>query len=181
MASPSLPLPQTAPAAVVEAAPCVLDIEASGFGRNSYPIEVGFVMPDGRAVCTLVRPAPHWTHWDDAAQGLHGITREMALLHGRSPRAVAELLNHELNGLTVYSDSWAHDYSWLATLFEAAELRPHFKLEHLRVLLDERQTQAFDAARAMARAELHVARHRASNDARTLQLTLLRLRATQTH
>jgi hypothetical protein len=133
-------------------------------------------MPDGRAFCTLVRPAPDWTHWDDTAQGLHGITREMALLHGRSPKAVANLLNEQLARMTVYSDSWAHDYSWLARLYEAADLQPRFKLEHLRVLLDECQIQAFDSVRALARAELHVARHRASNDARTLQLALMRLR-----
>jgi hypothetical protein len=36
----------------------VIDVEASGFGRGSYPIEVGFVLPDGEAVCTLVRPRP---------------------------------------------------------------------------------------------------------------------------
>jgi hypothetical protein len=161
--------------------PCVLDVEASGFGRNSYPVEVGFVMPDGRAVCTLIRPLPEWTHWDEAAHRLHGITREMALLHGRSPLAVAELLNSELAGLTVYSDGWGHDYAWLATLFEAAHVQPRFRLEHLRVLLDETQIPAFDAARAQAREELHVERHRASNDARTLQLAVVRVRGNAAH
>ena len=29
-------------------APCVLDMEASGFGRHSYPVEVGVALPDGR-------------------------------------------------------------------------------------------------------------------------------------
>ena len=27
--------------------PAVLDVEASGFGAGSYPIEVGIAMPDG--------------------------------------------------------------------------------------------------------------------------------------
>ncbi|MEF7612729.1 hypothetical protein V4F39_02325 [Aquincola sp. MAHUQ-54] len=157
-------------------APCVLDVEASGFGRHSYPVEVGVALPDGRALCTLVRPQPEWTHWDDAAQHLHGISRETALLHGRSARAVAELLNTELEGRTVYTDAWAHDYVWLATLFEAAGLRPRFRLEHLRMLLDEAQTSSFDDARRAASEELRVTRHRASNDARTLQLAVMRLR-----
>ena len=33
-----------------EEAPAVLDIEASGFGRGSYPIEVGFVLANGEAL-----------------------------------------------------------------------------------------------------------------------------------
>lgn len=45
-----------------EATPAVLDVEASGFGRYSYPIEVGYALPDGRVFCTLIRPEPHWTH-----------------------------------------------------------------------------------------------------------------------
>lgn len=40
--------------------PTILDIEASGFGRGSYPIEVGFVAGDGTLFCGLVRPEPDW-------------------------------------------------------------------------------------------------------------------------
>ena len=47
--------------------PCVIDIEASGVGRRSYPIEVGYVMPDARAVCMLIRPADDWQHWDESS------------------------------------------------------------------------------------------------------------------
>ncbi|MFO1249856.1 MAG: hypothetical protein U1E77_01625 [Inhella sp.] len=38
--------------------PAFIDIEASGFGRGSYPIEVGFVDRDGQLFCTLVQPRP---------------------------------------------------------------------------------------------------------------------------
>src|SRR3990167_8850773 len=38
--------------------PAFLDIEASGFGRDGYPIEIGFVLSDGEAWRTLVRPSP---------------------------------------------------------------------------------------------------------------------------
>lgn len=156
--------------------PCVIDIEASGFGRDSYPIEVGFVLPTGRGVCTLVRPPPQWTHWDPAAERLHGIARATALRHGRDPDVVADLLNGHLDGRTVYCDGWAHDYAWLAALFEAAGRTPRFRLEHLRTLLDERKAQALPAARAQVLAELGLARHRASSDARVLQLALWRVR-----
>jgi hypothetical protein len=152
--------------------PCVIDIEASGFGRGSYPIEVGFVLPNGTTVCTLVRPAPHWTHWDPSAQSLHGLTRELLHEHGRPAEEVARLLNQHLAGTDLYCDGWAHDYAWLALLFDEAGLTPAFKLHHLRELLDDDDAAHWDQACAQARAHLHITRHRASNDARILQLAL---------
>jgi hypothetical protein len=155
--------------------PCVLDIEASGFGRSSYPIEVGYVLPDGRAACMLVRPAAEWTHWDAGAEQVHGITRSVLATHGRSAREVALALNRDLEGQTVYCDGWAHDYSWLAALFEEAGFSPSFKLESVGALLDEDHLAQLDQARRDAVAELGLKRHRASNDARALQLALGRV------
>jgi len=149
--------------------PCIIDVEASGFGAGGYPIEVGFVLPDGRAFCTLIQPEPEWTHWDKAAEQLHGITRQVAQQHGLPVLAVAELLNRELAGRTVYTDAWAHDYSWLGRLFDAAGRPQGFKLEHLRQLLDEPQLEQLDSAKREARGALQVQRHRASSDARVLQ------------
>ena len=34
--------------------PTILDIEASGFGPGSYPIEIGFVTGAGKAWCSLI-------------------------------------------------------------------------------------------------------------------------------
>ncbi len=155
--------------------PCVLDIEASGFGRHSYPIEIGYVLPDGSARCTLIRPADHWLHWDRSAEALHGITRDKLMRHGRSVADVAQALNSDLAGRTAYCDGWAHDYAWLAALFEEAGLRPRFKLETVGRLLDERRLSHLGEARAAALAELGLQRHRASNDARVLQRALQRL------
>ena len=53
--------------------PSIMDIEASGFGRSSYPIEVGYVLGDGSSFCTLIRPLPSWTHWDASAESVHHI------------------------------------------------------------------------------------------------------------
>ncbi|WP_425260755.1 hypothetical protein ACPOLB_07835 [Rubrivivax sp. RP6-9] len=155
--------------------PCVLDIEASGFGRHSYPIEIGYVLPDGRARCTLIRPLAPWTHWDSSAEQVHGIARSVLLQHGRAPAEVASMLNDDLAGQTVFCDGWAHDYTWLGALFEAADSSPRFRLESVRRLLDERQLALLTAAQQQARAELGLQRHRASSDARVLQLALARL------
>jgi hypothetical protein len=157
--------------------PAILDIEASGFGRHSYPIEVGFVLPDGNSFCTLIRPASHWTHWDVAAEQVHGISRDTLLRHGREVRDVAMLLNERLQGRTMFSDGWAHDYPWLAALFEVAELRPRFKLESLRSLLTDTEASDWHDARQEINSESQLPRHRASSDARLLQMTLHRLRS----
>lgn len=156
--------------------PAVLDVEASGFGRNSYPIEVGFVLPDGHAYCTLVRPEAHWTHWDAQAETLHHIPRALILERGLPAKEVARQLNQQLAGQTVYSDGWANDYSWLGALFDAADMTPRFKLENLRALLNDAQADQWHTVKAQVSSERGNQRHRASSDARLLQLTLQRLR-----
>lgn len=158
-------------------APTVLDVEASGFGRKSYPIEVGFVLPNGHCYCTLIRPEPEWTHWDTQAEATHHISRALILQRGLPVAQVARTINSQLAGQTVYSDGWAHDYSWLGALFDAAELSPAFKLENLRALLNDHQADQWHTVKAQVTSERGVQRHRASADARLLQLTLLRLRA----
>jgi hypothetical protein len=156
----------------------VLDVEASGFGRNSYPIEVGFILPDGNTFCTLVRPLPEWNHWDEQAAQTHHIPREMLFLRGLPVHEVAERLNAMLRGLTVYSDGWANDYSWLGALFDAANMTPAFRLENLRRLLTEEEADQWHSVKAQIAAERGTQRHRASADAQLLQLTFQRLRQT---
>jgi hypothetical protein len=153
-------------------APAVLDIEASGFGRDSYPIEIGFVTADGAAACTLVRPEPGWTHWDPAAEAMHGIRRDTALKHGRSAAEVARWLNSALAGQVVYCDGWAHDYAWLGALYEAAGQQPAFRLEHVVRLLSSAQAERLGPLRQAAWSAAPGTRHRASSDARLLQRAL---------
>jgi hypothetical protein len=157
------------------ALPCVLDIEASGFGRGSYPIEIGFVLPDGSAYCTLIQPDTTWTHWDDDAERIHGISRSLLQRHGHSTAEVASELNHRLAGRAVYCDNWAHDYAWLARLFDSAAVSPTFQLRHLRELMSEHAAERFDDTREIVARNLQLRRHRASSDARVLQLSLAKV------
>lgn len=160
-------------------APAIIDIEASGFGKGSYPIEVGFVLPDGRSECTLILPAAHWTHWDCRAESVHGITRDTLLQHGKTISDVALMLNRTLRGMTVYSDAWSHDYTWLSVLYDEAGMVPSFRLEHLVTLMTEHDADQWNATRAEVERELQLNRHRASSDARVLQGTWLRLNRQQ--
>lgn len=153
----------------------MLDIEASGFGRDSYPIEIGYVLSDGRSHCMLIRPSARWTHWDHTAQQVHGISRATLLNHGKTPLEVALALNNDLSGLTVYCDGWAHDYPWLAALFDEAGTQAKFKLESVVKLLRETELESLTHQRALALADLGLSRHRASNDARALQRAVQQL------
>jgi hypothetical protein len=155
-------------------APIIIDFEASGFGKDSYPIEVGFVGEEGKGWCSLIKPEDDWQHWDRDAAQMHHISREILLQHGNPCAFVADRLNHFLNGQTVYTDGWAHDYIWMARLFDAARTNPHFHLEDLRRVLTPEQESRWYATKASVLQELHATRHRASVDALVLQLTWLR-------
>lgn len=154
--------------------PIVIDFEASGFGKGSYPIEVGFSRRHGEGWCTLIRPEDDWQHWDLQAAEVHHIPREILVERGKSPTLVAEQLNAYLGGHTVYTDGWTQDYVWMARLYDAAERAPSFKLADLREIITPQQESLWHATKDHVMEELNVSRHRASSDARVLQLTWLR-------
>jgi len=151
--------------------PLVIDVEASGFGPGSYPIEVGVAMSDGKVRCMIIRPQPEWQHWDEQAESLHGISREILLEFGSPVREVAEQLNQWLEGEMVYSDAWGNDSSWLALLFDAAGIRQAFKLDSLFTLLSKKQIKTWHETKDKLSSENDSQRHRASHDARIIQKT----------
>lgn len=154
--------------------PAVIDVEASGFGRHSYPVEVGVALPGGETHCLIIRPHPEWQHWDDSAQSLHGIDRRTLLTHGKSLDYVARSLNRWLGGLSVYSDAWGNDSTWLALLFEYAGISQHFQVESLRALMSEAQAAHWHKVKKQVIEEYGYRRHRASQDALILQTTFLK-------
>jgi hypothetical protein len=52
--------------------PNIIDIEASGFGVDSYPVEVGIVLSTGQKYCAIIKPADDWLYWDKKAELVHG-------------------------------------------------------------------------------------------------------------
>jgi hypothetical protein len=154
--------------------PTIIDIEASGFGAHSYPIEIGVALGNGQTACYLIRPQVEWTHWDQSSEHLHRLTREQILRHGRPLTEVARALNQLLGTHTVYSDAWGFDQTWLSLLFECAGVRQQFKLESLQSLFSEHQFTMWNRVLEQVFAECEVPRHRASNDARAIQLAFAR-------
>lgn len=154
-------------------APIILDIEASGFGKGSYPIEVGVAMEDGSLHAWLIRPQQDWTHWQDSAEAVHGISRERLQNEGLSLRQVADELNELLAGKTVYSDGWGVDRTWLARLFYEAGVIQAFKLESIYSKLTEEQLERWHHTREEVLKQTGMVPHRAGTDALIIQKTFL--------
>jgi len=154
--------------------PVVIDVESSGFGKGGYPIEVGLVLPDGSPHCFLITPHRTWTMWDDSAEAVHGISREVLEDHGRPPYEVAERLNALLRGKTVYSDAWSFDMSWLAKLYDLVDLEQEFHVAALQEIMSPRQLEQWHQVKGNVEHDLQLQRHRASGDARIIQETYRR-------
>ncbi|MEC8443600.1 MAG: hypothetical protein VXZ05_05305 [Pseudomonadota bacterium] len=155
--------------------PAIIDVEASGFGRGSYPIEIGFALEDRVVKSYLIQPAASWTHWSDEAEAIHGISRDQLMTDGLSVRDVALLLNEHLFGKTLYSDAWSFDSSWIGRLFDEADLVQRFRIETINKRLSMEEMERWADTKADLWDELAVNRHRAANDVRVLQETFLRV------
>jgi hypothetical protein len=153
--------------------PIILDIEASGFGAGSYPVEIGYVDANGETWCALVQPQAEWLHWDDSAEQLHHQSRQDLLAYGQSVTAIATHLNRMFAGKTLYCDGWYQDFVWLHSLFEAADMTPAFKLEDLRFQLSDAQKAVWHETKQTVIQDLAARTHNAATDAKVLQLTWL--------
>ncbi len=159
--------------------PLIIDIEASGFGARSYPIEVGVALQDGRTFCSLVLPAPDWTHWDHDAEQVHRVSRGILQTYGKPMVEVTTQLNELLEGRTVYTDGWVVDRPWLTTLFHTACMPMRFHMSPLELILTEAQMAAWHVTKDVVIASLAEVRHRASYDAWIVQETWQRTRDAQ--
>ncbi|MGI1669040.1 MAG: hypothetical protein K6L74_01810 [Neptuniibacter sp.] len=156
--------------------PYIIDLEASGFGRDSYPIEVGVALEEGERYCCLIYPDPSWTHWSENAEQCHQISRANLLENGKPIDLVADMLNTLLEGKTVYSDAWSWDTTWLNTLFSKADVSMSFHISPLEMIMNEEQVDIWGSFRDQVIEDLNIVRHRASNDAFLIQETYLRTR-----
>jgi hypothetical protein len=102
-----------------------LDFEASSLGRDSYPIEVGWVFEDHGAEAHLIRPAPGWVDWDPQAEAVHGIGRSRLEAEGEDHAAVARRMLQVLDGHDLLASAPSWDGKWLSVLLRAAGLPRH--------------------------------------------------------
>ncbi len=156
--------------------PNIIDVEASGFGAGSYPIEVGIALDNGKRYCTLIIPETDWVHWDEKAQKVHNITREKLRTYGKSIAVVTAELNELFHGKTLYSDGWVVDKPWLTLLFDRAGKSMEFYVSPLELILSEDQMDIWHDTKNKVMQEMNLMRHRASNDASIIQETYIRTR-----
>jgi hypothetical protein len=99
--------------------PAFLDIEASGLGVHSYPIEIGWAIPFGQESGFLIRPAVGWNFWSAIAEEFfHGISRDVLLRDGIPAEDAVTQIEAALVGREVYSEDPEQDRRWLEGLFQ---------------------------------------------------------------
>ena len=159
----------------VNTAPPIIDLEASGFGRGSYPIEVGFALENREVYSFLIKPEDDWTHWSEEAEQIHGITREQLQKEGMCIEDIALKLNEMLRGKTLYSDAWSFDSSWIGRLFDSANIVQRFRIETINKLLKHDQVEFWHPTKETVLQELGLKAHRAAIDVQVLQETYIRI------
>ena len=146
-----------------------IDLEASGLGPQSWPIEIGWGFVGWGPRAMLVKPADAWSMkaWEKSAEELHQISIDQLLREGKPPLEAALVLNAALGGAEVYSDAPDHDGFWLYRLYEAAGVKANFKLLDITNLLAPLAISTPDDLVKRAQAiEPHT--HRADQDVRHL-------------
>ncbi len=117
--------------------PCFIDVEATGFGVDSYPIEIAWSDEAGEIHRCLIdpTPVPEWTAWGAEAEHVHGIDLERLRRNGWPPDYVATRLTEDLAGKVVYSDAPDYDRRWIGRLFTAIARPLSFQVDHIDELL----------------------------------------------
>jgi hypothetical protein len=153
------------------------DLEASGFGSNSYPTELGWavVQEDGSVLgdSMLIRPPARWTTyanaWSAPSEALTGISRQMLDRDGLSPAEVMKRFLVAVEGCELFADEPDFDHHWLGMLAEAALVDlDGRKIGNAKTLIEEA------GGKGALAGEPDGPRHRAGPDARRLALVFVR-------
>ncbi|BFT31158.1 hypothetical protein D210916BOD24_23340 [Alteromonas sp. D210916BOD_24] len=146
-----------------------LDIESSGFGDASYPIEVAWMSEQGLSDDFLIKPCADWLergYWDDHAEhSVHGISKAQLLAEGIDTFSAVSRLNESLQGKLLFCDMLALDGEWLTTLFIQARVAPFFKLADINQLYEFWGADKTDAFKQIINQLARDKQHRARSDA----------------
>jgi hypothetical protein len=115
----------------------VIDLEASGLKKNTYPIEVGIYIPTNDGAIEeswLIKPEQDWLdnrEWNEDAAKIHNIPMHELKRDGIPGFEVCNRLNSILSGTTIYSDAPEYDEHWLSVMFDYWGISMHFDIEHI--------------------------------------------------
>ncbi|WP_460049341.1 hypothetical protein [Sessilibacter sp. MAH2] len=151
----------------------VIDFEASGLSKCSYPIKVGIT--NGLInYHSLIKPMPYWQHWSREAEAIHGISRAQLKLNGLESKQVAHTLNDFLSGQTAYCDSIQWDEFWCKILFSDNGIHQRFEIQDIKELIKTpecRLESYFDFKNKLEKTDDFTI-HRALDDAQLIWLAL---------
>lgn len=149
----------------------VIDFEASGLDKRSYPIEVGIT--NGKdCYSSLIKPFDTWQYWSNDAEAIHRIPRNQLLEQGEKAELVANSLNNHLNGDVVYCDAIAWDTFWCQVLFSYTGIHQQFELRTIESLLsDEQHLAQYLMVKDELEASGRYVAHRALDDAKLIHKT----------
>jgi hypothetical protein len=151
-----------------------LDIEASGLGSASFPIEIGWVLDDeAEPESFLIRPHETWdfgTGWSAHSAALHGIAPALLEAEGLSVDEACTRLDQATHRRLVVSDAPQHDDWWLDCLYAAAGREKPWAVGDVERLYgglaQEAGLDSAEAARLLTRIEqIYPHPHRAGPDA----------------
>ena len=107
-----------------------LDVESSGLGDSSYPIEIGVCGVSLEPISFLIRPLSDWgiESWSSSSEKIHGISYDLLIERGALATNVCEWLNAVCNNRTVLSDNPPYDEGWLDRLYDDVGVMRTFEL-----------------------------------------------------
>lgn len=114
-----------------------MDVESSGSeaDKGSFPVSIGVAGPEGRSWGRLICPLEYWTHWDDAAEELHGLSRDKLIDDGQDPFLVCRSMNLEFKGQTLLIDAGS-DKRWVDKLFNDVGVKRAFEIVNITDVFD---------------------------------------------
>ncbi|NOY69249.1 MAG: hypothetical protein GXP53_07115 [Deltaproteobacteria bacterium] len=128
----------------------IIDFEASGLSKSSYPIEVAWGSSVKTVASYLLNPdkMDGWTDWNPKSYEFHQIPREKLLVNGKDPRRVAKLMIDDLAGQTAYSDEPRFDNMWKERLLVDSGYDPGLiKIKNLKYFLNKKIKSRFPKKR----------------------------------
>jgi len=147
----------------------IIDFEASGLSKQSYPIEVGLTNGSDEYQA-LIKPMAHWQYWSDEAEAVHTLSKSQLESDGLNPAHVAHTLNNKLSGQPVYCDSVQWDGFWCNVLFADNSIHQQFEILDIEELLKDSDDhlEVFLAVRSQLENADEYTVHRALDDAKII-------------
>lgn len=119
----------------------VLDIEASGLVEGSFPLEVAWIGVNHDEFDTFfIKPESHWTHWDEQAESIHGISKSLVSRTGIACYEAVSRLDANLAKREVLSDAPEWDGYWLDRLYDAVEKKRNWSLKKINLYCTQMDT-----------------------------------------